>query len=196
LLGELVQPAGDTAAGLARRVGIKRQLVNYHLRELEKAGLIEVLERRQRGSATERRVRAVARTFVIDPAILGTLAPKHTQGETASGEQRLIALASEAVAKVAMLSEPEDQERAGVVTGTAGTVFSSGLHVRFATAEDQSAFAEDLIGEVRQLMAEYHDEESARGAWHRLMLAGYPSRLEDEPERPRGTVARAPTDEQ
>lgn len=39
LLGELAVPA--SAAGLAARVGIARQKVNYHLKALEAHGLVE-----------------------------------------------------------------------------------------------------------------------------------------------------------
>src|SRR4051794_17992371 len=40
LLGELAVPA--SAAGLAARVGIARQKVNYHLKALEAHGLVEL----------------------------------------------------------------------------------------------------------------------------------------------------------
>ena len=42
LLEELQRP--DSAAGLSRRLGIPRQKLNYHLRELEEAGLVELVE--------------------------------------------------------------------------------------------------------------------------------------------------------
>ena len=44
LLGELAVPA--SAAGLAARVGIARQKVNYHLKTLEAHGLVELSEER------------------------------------------------------------------------------------------------------------------------------------------------------
>ena len=42
LLAELAVPA--SAAGLAARVGIARQKVNYHLRSLEEHGLVRFVE--------------------------------------------------------------------------------------------------------------------------------------------------------
>lgn len=46
LLGELAVPA--SAAGLAARVGITRQKVNYHLKALETHGLVTLFEERRR----------------------------------------------------------------------------------------------------------------------------------------------------
>src|SRR5882724_6096183 len=63
----------DSAAGLAKRLEIPRQTVNYHLRELETAGLVELVETRQRRNCIERVVRATARSYVISPLALGDL---------------------------------------------------------------------------------------------------------------------------
>src|ERR1700733_11213470 len=57
----------DSAAGLARRLGVPRQKMNYHLRELEREGFLELVEERRKGNCTERVVRAVAREFLIAP---------------------------------------------------------------------------------------------------------------------------------
>ena len=59
LLQGLQQP--DSASGLARRMGLPRQQVNYHLRELERAGFIEMSEERQRRGLTERIMRLTSR---------------------------------------------------------------------------------------------------------------------------------------
>src|SRR5918999_5593887 len=69
LLEELREPASATT--LAARLGESRQRVNYHLRELEKSGFVELVELRQRRGRTERILRAKARTVVVAPAIIG-----------------------------------------------------------------------------------------------------------------------------
>ena len=61
LLGELAVPA--SAAGLAARLGMARQLVNYHLRALEAHGLVELSEERRHGGLTERVLQASAASF-------------------------------------------------------------------------------------------------------------------------------------
>ena len=73
LLAALAEP--DSAAGLARRLGLPRQRLNYHLRALEKAGLLECVEERRKGNCTERILRATARSFVISPDALGSFGP-------------------------------------------------------------------------------------------------------------------------
>ena len=47
LLEALAEPASATM--LARRVGLPRQLVNYHLRTLERHGLVELEAERRKG---------------------------------------------------------------------------------------------------------------------------------------------------
>ena len=71
LLAQLAEP--DSAAGLARRLGLPRQRLNYHLRELERVGLVECVEERRKGNCTERLLRATARSYVISPDAIGLL---------------------------------------------------------------------------------------------------------------------------
>ncbi|HKJ56137.1 MAG TPA: winged helix-turn-helix domain-containing protein, partial [Nitriliruptoraceae bacterium] len=62
-----------SATGLARLVGASRQRVNYHLRALEDAGLVELVEERPRRGVTERFLRRRADVVVVDPlAFAGT----------------------------------------------------------------------------------------------------------------------------
>src|SRR5580693_8191153 len=65
LVRQLGQPG--TAAGLARKLGVPRQKLNYHLRELEREGFLELVEERRKGNCMERVVRAAAREFLIAP---------------------------------------------------------------------------------------------------------------------------------
>src|SRR5215213_5435078 len=73
LLAELAEPASATM--LAARVGLPRQKVNYHLRALERHGLVELVEERRKGNFTERVLRATAASYVISPAALGAVEP-------------------------------------------------------------------------------------------------------------------------
>ena len=52
ILQLLIEP--NSASGVARKLGIPRQRANYHVRELEKVGLVELHEQRRRGNCTER----------------------------------------------------------------------------------------------------------------------------------------------
>ena len=73
LLAELVTPGSATT--LAAKVGLPRQKVNYHLRTLERHGLVELVEERRKGNVTERVMQAVAASFVISPAALAGVQP-------------------------------------------------------------------------------------------------------------------------
>jgi hypothetical protein len=47
--------------------------------------------------------------------------------------------------------------------------------VRFASAADRAAFAEELAGAVTALVSKYHDETAERGRYHRVVVAVHPS---------------------
>ena len=85
LLAALHEP--QSATQVAELVGMTRQQANYHLRVLEAAGLVELVETRQRRGCTERILRAVAGAFVVDPAVMqpaghGAVAPTATPPST------------------------------------------------------------------------------------------------------------------
>src|SRR5215207_8515105 len=67
---EALQEPGS-ATEVAARLGETRQRVNYHVRELERAGLVELVEERARRGCTERVVRATASAVVVEPIVIG-----------------------------------------------------------------------------------------------------------------------------
>ena len=71
ILEHLAEP--DSAAGVARRLEVPRQQIGYHLRELEQAGLVELVEERRKGNCIERVVRTAAQSFVISPMRAGQI---------------------------------------------------------------------------------------------------------------------------
>src|SRR4051794_35841284 len=83
LLAALADPA--SASTLAAREGMPRQRVNYHLRTLERHGLLELVEERRRGNCTERVMQATAASYVISPAALSPLQPDPARARPAVG---------------------------------------------------------------------------------------------------------------
>ena len=73
LLAELAEPGSATS--LAGTLGLHRQNVNYHLKALERHGLVELVEERKKGNMTERVLRATALSYVISPAALDCVQP-------------------------------------------------------------------------------------------------------------------------
>jgi DNA-binding transcriptional ArsR family regulator len=167
LLAELAEPASATM--LAARVGLPRQQVNYHVKTLERNGLIELVEERRKGNVTERLMRATATSYVLSPAALAAIQPDPTRSPDRLSARWLIALASRAVREVGELLS--GAERAGKRVAT----FAMDGEVRFASAADRAAFAEELAGVVAGLVSKYHDESTERGRRHRVILAIHPS---------------------
>jgi DNA-binding transcriptional ArsR family regulator len=165
LLAELAQP--DSAAGLARRLGLPRQRLNYHLRELEREGLVELIEERRRGNCVERVVRATARAFVISPDTLGAPADESVQDRLSA--EYLLTAAAKTVRDVAALRSSAKQ------AGKRLSTLTLEADVRFASADSRAAFADELAGAITALVAKYHDPKNPRGRRFRLLTVVYPS---------------------
>ena len=175
LLAHLAEP--DSAAGLARRLGLPRQRLNYHLRELEREGLVELVEERRKGNCVERIVRATARAFVISPDALGVLGATPEEAADRFSSTYLVSAAARAMRDVAALQA--GATRAGKRLST----FTLETDVRFATAEARAQFAEELANAVAALAARYHDDRNPRGRRFRVLAAIHPV-LEKKPWKP------------
>ncbi|MGH3912932.1 MAG: ArsR/SmtB family transcription factor, partial [Pseudonocardiaceae bacterium] len=92
LLAELAVPG--SASMLATRVGLPRQKVNYHLRTLERHGLVELVAQRRKGNCTERVLRATAASYVISPTALAVVAPDPARAPDRLSARWLLAVAA------------------------------------------------------------------------------------------------------
>jgi len=59
-----------TATGLGERLGLPANKTHYHVRELEKVGLVRIVETREKGGILEKYYRAVAQTLDIPRSLL------------------------------------------------------------------------------------------------------------------------------
>lgn len=166
LLAALREPASATM--LAGVVGLPRQKVNYHLKTLERHGLVELVEERRKGNVTERLVRATAAAYVISPAALAPVQPDPTLAPDRLSVRWLLALAARLVRDVGTLLIGAERARKRVVT------FAMEGDVRFASPADRAAFAEELTAAIATLVDRYHDE-SAGGRRHHLVVAIHPT---------------------
>jgi DNA-binding transcriptional ArsR family regulator len=168
ILAEL-REAGS-AASVARRLGVPRQKVNYHLRTLEEQGLVVLVEERRRGNCVERLVRATAKSYFISPQALGSLEADPSEGADAYSASRLISLASRVARDVAALRDHAPRSGAGPDT------LSLETEVRFRNTAERDAFAVELAEALGRLTAKYHDERVASTARaFRLVVGGYPA---------------------
>jgi DNA-binding transcriptional ArsR family regulator len=174
LLAALAEPA--SAASLAAGTGLSRQQANYHLRALERHGLVELVEERRKGNCTERVLRATAASYVISPTALAQVAPDPDRAPDQGSARWMLALAARLVREVGELIIRSSAARKPVAT------FAIDSEVRFASAADRAAFARELGDAVADLVASYHDQKAEGGREHRLLLALHPS-ITDPPTK-------------
>jgi DNA-binding transcriptional ArsR family regulator len=164
LLSELAQPA--SAAGLAARVGLPRQKVNYHLRALEAHGLVAKAGERRHGGLTERLLVATAASYVVSPAALGSAAADPARATDRLGARYLIALAARVVREVASLARRSERPAS----------FTLDAEVGLESAAARTAFADDLARAVTAVVQRHHVDG---GVPHRLVVVAHPIPEED-----------------
>ena len=176
ILAALAEPG--SAAMLAGRLGLPRQKINYHLKELDRHGLVELVEERRKGNVTERVYRATAASYVISPTTLAAVSPDPDRAPDRLSARWLLALGSRLIQEVGTLLT--GSARAGKPV----TTFAVDAQVRFASAADRAAFAEELTQAVTALVGRYHDENAPRGRDHRLVVGLHPIPTADAPRPP------------
>lgn len=168
LLAELSDEPGS-ATMLAAKLGLPRQKVNYHLKTLEAHGLVEMIEERRKGNVNERIMRATAASYVISPVALASVQPDPARSPDRLSASWLLAVAARLVRDVGALITGAARARKRVAT------FAIDGEVRFASAADRAAFAEELATAVTALVSKYHDDSAEHGREHRIVVAVHPS---------------------
>lgn len=167
LLAELAESPASAAA-LGARVGLPRQKVNYHLSTLEAHGLVELAEVRMRGGIAERVLRATAASYVVSPAAIAESGarPERVRDRLSAGY--LVTLAGRVVREVGELA------RKAEAAGRRLPTFAIDTEIRFRSAADRAAFADELTAAVSRVAAKYHDEQTPDGRWQRVVIGVHP----------------------
>lgn len=172
ILDALREP--DSASGVARRLNLPRQRVNYHVRELARAGLLDRAGQRRRGNMIERRFVATARSYVLSPELLGRLGLDPSTTHDALSATHLLALVSRAQGDVARALRRAEE------SGTRLATFSISCDVRFQSADERAWFAEELRRAVLDVIDRCSSPATdgagapAPGRLHRLIVGAYP----------------------
>jgi DNA-binding transcriptional ArsR family regulator len=161
-----------SAAMVGPRIGLTRQQANYHLKTLEQHGLVELAEVRMRGGITERLLRPAAATFVVSPAAIAERGARPEEVADRLSARYLIALAGRLLREVGALA------RAAGASGRRLPTFSIDTEIRFRSAAERAAFADDLTAAVLDLAARYHHDG---GRPHRLVVAAHPTPADEPP---------------
>ena len=154
-----------TAAGVARTFGRSRQLVTYHVKELERVGLLRRTGERRKGNFVEQLYEATARRFVVSSRF-------------ATDPERLAEAFRDQVslARLAELGERLQQDAAGLIDAAghedppvpSATVQAE---VRFPDAASREAFLAEYVETLEALLARHGARDGER---YHVALAAYP----------------------
>ena len=171
ILDALREP--DSASGVARRLDLPRQRVNYHVRELARAGFLTRAGQRKRGNMVERRYVATARSYVLSPELLGRLGADPATLADAMSAGHLLALVSRAHAELGHALQRAAAEGKRLAT------LSMACDVRFENAEQRAWFADELRRAVLEVIDRCASPATdgagapATGRLHRLSVGCY-----------------------
>jgi len=171
LLEALREPG--SAASLAKRLAMPRQKLGYHLRALEQAGLVRLVEERQRRGFVERVLIAAADAFVLDPAMLGSGTAADAQDRHAAAH--LVAAAGTVVREVTRMRSAAEAAGQRLLT------FTIEADLGFAQPQDFEDFSDALARAVADLAARYAPAPDRRG--YHLVIGAHPA-VADRPVKP------------
>jgi DNA-binding transcriptional ArsR family regulator len=171
IVSRLVEPA--SAAEVARNIGETAQRINYHLKMLEKLGLVRKVGTRQVRNLVEVLYQAVAKTFILAESL--SLSAEMIERIKDHGSlAQLVTSADQLKRDAVELMEQADQQQ----VPSASLYFQIGL-----PQEDvRQAFVDDYIAMVKKLVDKYgapHDGSSI----YKVMLAVYPKPESDKEEK-------------
>lgn len=164
----------DSAAGLARRLHLPRQKVNYHVRELARTHFLARAGRRRRRNMIEQRYVATARGYVLAPELLGRLHADPRRVEDAFSAAYLLALVATLQSELGRASEEATAQ------GKRLTTLSLSTELRFESAEQRAVFGKALQRAVVDVVGRYAspakraDGRPGPGRPYRLILGCYP----------------------
>jgi DNA-binding transcriptional ArsR family regulator len=165
LLENLREPA--SASMLATRLGLPRQRLGYHLRVLEDAGLVMLVEARQRRGFVERVLVARADAFLVDPSLMGQRSETVSREQDRFAADHLLATAADLVADVGRMQAAAAGEGRRLLT------FTIEAEVTLGRPADLQRYAARLA----EALSEVSEEFSApTGRRYRVVVGGHPAR--------------------
>jgi DNA-binding transcriptional ArsR family regulator len=164
-----------SATGLGVRLGLGRQKANYHLALLEARGLVVEVDRRSHGGLVERVLGLAAGGFVVSPSAFGRAGARPEQVSDRLSASYAVALAARVVRELGRLVVKADESSRRL------PALAIDVDIRFGSAADRAAFADDAAVAIRTLAARYHDEGRAGGRWYRVAFLAHPRPQEAAP---------------
>jgi hypothetical protein len=176
-----------SATEIGTRLGLPRQRINYHVRELARTGFLRRAGRRRRGNMVEQQYVATSRGWGLSPELLGGIGADWRRVEDTESAAFLFSLAAQMQADLARAM------RANASASGAGTAtVSLKSQFRFESAARQRDFERALRQAVIEVIARHTapnlrpDGRPGPGRPFRLVLGLYPYVAEEpagEPSR-------------
>ncbi len=169
-----------SATELGSRLNLPRQRINYHVRELARAGLLKRAGRRRKRNMFEQRYVATARAFVLSPELLGPLAADWRSITDVQSAAYLLALIVQVQADLVRAWKEVSRQRTRISTLSVKSQF------RFESLGQREEFERRLRQAVVEVIARYTsryaraDGTAAAGLAYRLVLGCYPHVPEEE----------------
>jgi DNA-binding Lrp family transcriptional regulator len=162
-----------SAAGIAAAMGRSRQVVNYHVRELARAGFLKRAGRAQKRGLTEQRYVVSAQAYVLAPEMLGALDATATpRNPDKASAAYLLMLATRLQRELSESWRNAEAARAPLPLLSLDTEFA------FASAADRARFARALTDAITTVVAEHTTTSKQSGDGpYRLVLGCYPTRV-------------------
>jgi biotin operon repressor len=172
ILGRAAEPRSSTE--IAASLGLPRQRVNYHVRELAREGFLVAAGRRKKRNLYEQRWRRAATSFVLAPELLGPVQPDWRRVEDRMSAEYLVALAARVQSEVgrAYADATAQQKRLSTL--------SIDVDLRFESAEQREGFARALQDAVTRVVAQHAssdqltDGSPGTGRRYRLVFGCHP----------------------
>ena len=164
----------ESATGVARRMRLPRQTVNYHVRALARARFLERAGRRKRRRLFEQCYVATARGYVLSPELLGDVAADAARTQDRFSADYLLALASTVQSELARVSDAAREAGKRLAT------LSMNTQLRFVSAEQREKFTAELQRALVEVVGRYsapfaaEDGSAGNGRPFRLVLGCYP----------------------
>ena len=158
-----------SATGIAAALNRPRQVVNYHVRELARAGFLRRAGRARKRGLVEQRYVVSAQAYVLAPEVLGEVdATAAAPVDTASASY-LLMLATR------LQKEVSESWRRADADGTALPLLSLDTSFGFQSAAERSRFAKALTRAVTRVVADHTTSSGRSGdGQYRLVLGCYP----------------------
>jgi hypothetical protein len=171
ILAAAHEPASATA--IAARVGRSRQVVNYHVRALARAGYLRRAGRQRKRGLVEQKYVVSARAFFLAPDVLNPIDPRRVDDGERQSVAYLLTLAARMQKEIGHAWRESQKQEKRV------PVLALDSEIAFSSPEQRALFADALASAIARVIAEHtsptNTHSGGRSArTYRLALGCYP----------------------